>query len=415
MKQRDKIIFFLGMILVSGLLSAALTAGIFLMQERREKYNLIGEFAEEVARIQPESEPVLAAAWKEYAMSLETGKEDTALVSTDRKEDTAPSAAAETDNLLARWGWREQDIPVPGFAAGMKAAGIGFILGGGLLAAGIWFGACRERRYILLLTEYLEKAGKGEREILSSAGESAFGLLQDAIDKTVTALYREKENALLERQRFADNLSDIAHQLKTPLTAISLSVQMLPEAACKEQPRQIRKQLARLTRLEESLLVLSRIDAGVLELKMEETDAYTLLVTAADQLQMLFREAGVGLDLPELGEVSLYVDCEWTMEAVMNLFKNCMEHTPPGGTVHCAYAKNPLYTEIRIWDEGDGFAGEDLPHLFERFYRGRDAAVGGTGIGLALARELTERQNGTLRAENLPEGGACFTMHFYCH
>ena len=89
-----------------------------------------------------------------------------------------------------------------------------------------------------------------------------------------------------------------------------------------------------------------------------------------------------------------------------------MEHAA-GGTIHCFYAQNPLYTEILIWDEGKGFAKEDLPHLFERFYRGQDAKEGGIGIGLALAKEIMERQNGTIRAKNRPEGGACFEIRFY--
>ncbi len=107
-------------------------------------------------------------------------------------------------------------------------------------------------------------------------------------------------------------------------------------------------------------------------------------------------------------------DLDWTMEAVMNLMKNCAEQTN-GGAIHCAYEQNPLYTEILIWDEGAGFAGEDIPHLFKRFYRGQNAAKGGIGIGLALSREIIERQNGTLRARNKPGGGALFEIRFYSH
>lgn len=103
------------------------------------------------------------------------------------------------------------------------------------------------------------------------------------------------------------------------------------------------------------------------------------------------------------------------MEALINLLKNCMEHSPPGGTIHCDYAENPLYVEIRIWDGGPGFDPEDLPHLFQRFYRGRHAVGNGIGIGLALARSLLERQNGTIHAYNLQGGGACFEIRIYRH
>lgn len=177
---------------------------------------------------------------------------------------------------------------------------------------------------------------------------------------------------------------------------------------------QIEKQLLRLTHLEETLLVLSRLDAGTLILQKNEVDVFTLLVLAADNLHELFINYDVSADIPEKGEMCVIVDMDWTMEAVMNLMKNCMEHNP-GGTIHCSYAQNPLYTEILIWDDGEGFAKEDIPHLFERFYRGQNAGKGGIGIGLSLSKEIIERQNGTIRAKNKSGGGAFFEIRFYSH
>lgn len=99
----------------------------------------------------------------------------------------------------------------------------------------------------------------------------------------------------------------------------------------------------------------------------------------------------------------------------MNLMKNCMEAAWAGTTVHCSYEENPLYTQIRIWDEGQGFAKEDIPRLFERFYRGRQAKDTGIGIGLSIAKAIIEMQNGIIRAYNIPENGACFEIRFYSH
>lgn len=99
----------------------------------------------------------------------------------------------------------------------------------------------------------------------------------------------------------------------------------------------------------------------------------------------------------------------------MNLMKNCMEAAETGTAVHCAYENNPLYAEIRIWDQGEGFSKEDLSHLFERFYRGKKAGETGTGIGLSLSKAIVEMQDGVIRAYNLPGKGACFELRFYRH
>lgn len=266
-------------------------------------------------------------------------------------------------------------------------------------------------RRIQLLTDYLEKNNMGQAGVLMLEGEDALSKLQDEIYKTVTMLCQTRDEALQAKNHYAKNLANIAHQIKTPITAISLAVQMKQD----DPEEQIGRQLARLTHLEEALLLLSRIDAGTLMFQKERVDVFTLLMMAADNLQELFRQAQVSISIPELGEMYIYADFDWTMEAVMNLLKNCMEHTPCGGAVYCQYEQNPLYTRIRIWDTGAGFMKEDIPHLFERFYRGQNAAGGGIGIGLALAKEIIEGQNGTIRAQNLPAGGACFEISIYCH
>lgn len=291
-------------------------------------------------------------------------------------------------------------------------AGLG--AAGGLFVATVLLLIHLTDRRIQILTDYLEQSNMGKACVLMPEGEDALSRLQDEIYKTVTMLCQTRDEALQAKRCYAQNLSNIAHQIKTPITAISLAVQMKQDKP-EEQQEQIRRQVMRLTHLEEALLLLSRIDAGTLTFRKERVDVFTLLTMAADNLQELFYQAGVGISIPELGEMTIYADFDWTMEAVMNLLKNCMEHTPPGGCVYCQYAQNPLYTQMMIWDLGEGFVKEDIPHLFERFYRGQNAANGGIGIGLALAKEIVEAQNGTIRAENRTEGGACFEIRIYCH
>lgn len=330
------------------------------------------------------------------------------------KSDKIYSTSSADENILLSFGYRQSDFRGINWYT-FLFAGAGLLMGVSLfLFTFSYWNKAKETR-IKALTDYLEKVNTGGQGLLLDASEDEFSRLQDEIYKTIMMLYQTRDTALAEKRNYADNLANIAHQLKTPITAISLSVQMMKENPSFDYSEQIRRQLSRLTHLEEALLLLSRIDAGTLAMKRTSVDVFTLLTLASDNLQELFAQREILIDIPEAGEISIIADLDWTMEAIMNLMKNCMEHSATGTTVHCSYEKNPLYVQIRIWDEGSGFAKEDLPHLFERFYRGENGNAGGIGIGLSLSKAIIEMQNGVIRACNLQEGGACFEIRFYGH
>ena len=271
------------------------------------------------------------------------------------------------------------------------------------------------RARIQELTNYLELINTGKTGTMLQREEDDFSQLQDEIYKTVTRLTHTKETALKARESYADNIANIAHQLKTPITSAGISLQLIKEENSSIYINQIQKHLDRLTRLEESLLTLSQIDAGVLKLERLPVDLYTALTLASDNLYDISIQNNVTVHIPEKGRVEIIGDLEWTMQAFMNLMKNCMEHSREGGSIHCDYDHNPLYQQVLIWDDGEGFAEEDFSHLFQRFYRGKRAVGSGIGIGLSLASAIMEMQNGIITAYNLPEGGACFDIRIYSH
>lgn len=394
MSGRKNILITLGFGLFVGLTASG---GCVLLASRyysRLLFDLLNALCEEAAAREPELRNVIAAVLKEYTSG------------------NAPVRAKE--DFLSVLGYRISDFSGAAYGWITVFAAFFFVAGSLLfLLTFLWKNKLEARR-IQALADYLEQVNRGKAIILSTSGEDDFSKLEDEIYKTLTFLYQTREAAVQARNDFAENLSNIAHQIKTPITAISLSLQMMRQEPDGRHLKQVEKQLRRLTRLEEALLVLSRIDAGTLPLQRKEVDVFTLLVLAADNLQELFKGSGTSIEIPEAGGMMIMADLDWTMEAVMNLMKNCMEHGK-GGEVHCSYAQNPLYTEILIWDEGEGFAKEDIPHLFERFYRGQNAGEGGIGIGLALAKEIVERQNGTISAKNRRGGGALFEIRFYCH
>lgn len=391
MSEKRNIGVLIGFVLAVSLLTASLTALFLQGCYNRIQFQTMGDICRRIIESQPEAEQAVLSAVKEC-----------------KSGQAAPSG----ENILQAYGYNPGDFLHSVGNYGIFFTVAGFLVGGIFFLLTVLFWHKKEIVRIRTLTDYLEKVNTGKGGILLQAGEDDFSKLQDEIYKTVTELYQTREAALKAKRDFADNLYNIAHQIKTPITSISLSAQMMQENPSGHL-EQIRQQTARLTHLEEALLLLSRIDTGTLSLEKKEVDVFTLLMLAADNLQELLDQAEVAVQIPEAGEIVVLADMEWTMEAIMNLLKNCMEHTPPGGCIYCFYEQNPLYTQIRIWDTGIGFAREDLPHLFERFYRGQDAKKGGIGIGLALSKAILESQNGTVSARNLPEGGACFEVRIY--
>lgn len=200
---------------------------------------------------------------------------------------------------------------------------------------------CRKMR-VYELTEYLERVNFGAEGTMIQMKEDEFSHLQDEIYKTVTSLRQMKEEAVTARMNFADNLANIAHQLKTPITASFLLLQLMEQNAPNDYVQQIKNQLMRLNELEESLLTLSRIDAGTLPLEHSQVDVFTVLNLAAENLSELFMEKQISVSIPDHGCAEMNGDMEWTMEAIMNLMKNCMEHSPEGGCICCEYSQNPL-------------------------------------------------------------------------
>ena len=403
MSGRKNLVILFGFVAAVSLISSSVTVMLISCHYSRLQFDLVNVICGEVLEQEPEMKHIVSAALKEYTGGNADG--------------------VAMGDVLSVLGYDISDFSDSSVTYDIMFATTGSLAGICLFAITYAFRNKTEAKRIEELSDYLEQVNMGKAVVLSASGEDLFSKLEDEIYKTVTFLYQTKDAAVQAKNDFAENLSNIAHQIKTPITAISLSLQTLSEMPMKKEYEkdrieQIKKQLNRLIHLEESLLVLSRLDAGTLMFQKEDVDVFTLLVLAADNLQELFADSGTFIDIPESGEMAVTADLNWTMEAVINVMKNCMEHNA-GGTVHCSYGQNPLYTEILIWDEGDGFAKEDIPNLFKRFYRGKNADAGGNirgsgiGIGLALSKEIIEHQNGTIRAKNLPNGGACFEIRLY--
>lgn len=246
--------------------------------------------------------------------------------------------------------------------------------------------------------------------------EGELAILQTEIQKLIIRLREHEQQLTEDKQYLADSLADISHQLRTPLTSLHLLATLLAEPDCTEEQRsrqlqELHNLLARIDWLVTTLLKISKLDAGTVQLRQDEISFEELLRTACKPL--LIPAELKAQTIAVRAEGGFLGDTAWTAEAIGNIIKNCMEHTPAGGEICVTAQENPLFSEIIITDNGSGIAAEDLPHIFERFYKGKNDDTTGFGIGLALARSIITSQNGTVKAENLPECGAKFTVRFY--
>ena len=222
--------------------------------------------------------------------------------------------------------------------------------------------------------------------------------------------YGEGEVSLLRSE--VRKMADISHQMRTPLTAVNLLLTSLAGHVDEESRgdvRALRRQVARMDWLVESLLKLAKLDAGTARFCPETIPLSALLARAAEPFAIGMELRGQQLQVEASGNVRC--DPAWTAEALGNILKNCSEHMQEG-TITVRAEENAVASVVVIRDTGGGIAPQDLPHLFERYYKGENAPEQSVGIGLALSRSIAAAQNGTLTAANVPSG-AEITMKLY--
>ena len=313
-------------------------------------------------------------------------------------------------------------------------------------------------RSIARMASQVDEVLHGSRDVsFERMREGELAILASELDKMTNRLNLANEGLEHEKNALADSLADISHQLKTPLTSLSLMTSLVRGqlAAAGDHPAEVER-LRTMERLEgrvewlvSSLLKLARIDAGVVRLTRGHVDAAELVARASEPLAVAFDVANVALVREVQDGAGFEGDLAWTAEALENILKNCLEHTPAGGEVRVSVSEDAVAFRLRVQDTGPGIAKEDLPHVFERFYRGGagqaveknagETTAGqssgqsagqsgkqsseknagsevdptGVGIGLALARSLVTAQGGSVRASNALGGGAVFDIVFF--
>ena len=245
--------------------------------------------------------------------------------------------------------------------------------------------------------------------------EGTLSFLESEIVKLVNRLSEQNRLLLEDKIVLKQSLEDISHQMKTPLTSLNLVHERLKITEGVEKKKLLKEQQLLLEKIEWLVITL---------LKIAQIDSYTVIfqkenISQKELYNKLVKPFEIQLELKDISiefqTDQTYIeniDILWTLEALSNIFKNCIEHIEKGGHINIIMSSNPLYNEIIIQDNGNGIHSEDLMHLFERFYKGKNATQQSVGIGLSLSHMIIEKQNGTIAVENTYPG-AKFTIHFY--
>jgi signal transduction histidine kinase len=299
-----------------------------------------------------------------------------------------------------------------------KAATFTFITIFLLISCSLFFTAWRYRE-IEKLSNYLRQISNGEYSLdVRDNEEGELSILKNEIYKVTLMLSEHGSQLQEDKSKLTNAISDISHQLKTPLTSMMVMADLLNDSKLNEAKRveftrNIRVQLERMDWLVSSLLKLSKIDAGTIRFKKDQVVVRQLIQKAVETVLIPMDIKEQTLLVNGEDEVSFLGDLNWTVEAVINILKNCVEHTQEGGAISITFSENALFTEIIIEDNGKGISKKDLPYIFKRFYKGINAGEDSVGIGLAMAYSIIKTQNGSLEVTSDVGKGSRFQIRLY--
>lgn len=283
----------------------------------------------------------------------------------------------------------------------------------------IIFTVVTKRRYKNLndLNDYLSLVCKGIYDMnIDDNTEGELSILKNNLYKVITLLQSQNEYLKNDKLYLADSIADISHQLKTPLTSMMVMCELLENEENPDKRQEfvsvINNQLSKMKWLITNILKISKLDADATEFKRDEVSISKVL---DDSLKPFALTAELKNIVIQNGANDFVFngDESWTVEAVSNIVKNCLEHTNDGGKIIIASDSTNLYNKLTISDNGCGIAEEDLPHIFERFYHGKNSSKDSVGIGLALAKTVFEKENASVTVESEQGRGSVFEIRFY--
>lgn len=288
----------------------------------------------------------------------------------------------------------------------------------GIILTAVFFAVTKNRyKKLSELNDYLSLICAGNYDLdISDNTEGELSILKNNLYKVISIMRTQNEMLKNDKVQLADSIADISHQLKTPLTSMMVMTDLLSSDASEDKRLEfvsvIENQLDKMKWLIANLLKISKLDADITVLKREMHSSADVIKSAVEPFIITLELKKITLD-NSADDFPLNIDRSWTVEAVQNIIKNCIEHTDTGGTISITSENTHIFDVIRIRDNGCGIAAEDLPHIFERFYHGKNSSNDSVGIGLALAKAVLEKENADISVTSTEGVGTEFVIKFY--
>ena len=276
-----------------------------------------------------------------------------------------------------------------------------------------------ESKKINEITKYIEEINRGNYKLnIEENTEDELSILKNELYKITIMLKEVAENSQKDKTTLKDSLSDISHQIKTPITSILimldniLSDENMPEDIKKDFIKDIKREIINIKFLVESILKLSKIDSNSIKFIKKEVFIKDIINEAVKNVSMLSELKNIEIIVSGDDSPKTICDLKWQVEAITNILKNCIEHSYENRKIYINYNQNNMYTELKIEDNGTGIDAKDLPHIFERFYKGKNSSSDSVGIGLALSKSIIESNNGYIQVDSKLNKGTTFIIKY---
>ncbi len=277
-----------------------------------------------------------------------------------------------------------------------------------------------QNKEIKKIARCIEEINKKNYSInIDENSEDELSILKNELYKIAIMLKEDAENSKKDKLKLKDSLSDISHQLKTPLTSINIMLDNIldnPEMDSNTKEKfiqNIKREITNISSLATEILKLSKFDASVIKFEEQQVFIKDLVEGAISNVEMMAELKNINIEVTNQDNIKLVCDAKWQTEAITNILKNCIEHSKDGSTITIDIDSNKIYKQITIKDNGEGIDEKDLPHIFERFYKGKNSAKDSVGIGLALAKTIIEKDNGSIKVDSKKGKQTTFIIKYY--